>query len=135
MNRDLSHGKPHSEEQTTPSQASCHLPRFIPSILIVRAGCLYEGGSMGEKLTCIDRYAHTWNRRKGCKRGIVGIICVYFANGSLVLDLNRAVGESCSLLCSLTTSRFPREGGVLTSPVVVYVSHDGKFPRGFPLFF
>lgn len=32
LNGDLSHGKPHSEEQTTPSHASCHLPRFIFSI-------------------------------------------------------------------------------------------------------
>lgn len=46
LNRDLSHGKPHGEEQTTPSQASCHFPRFVPSILVVRAGCLNDRGSI-----------------------------------------------------------------------------------------
>lgn len=66
--------------------------------------------------------------------GIVGSICVYFANGSLVFDLNRNEGGKLSVTLRPDHSRFSREGGVLTSPVVVYVSHDEKFSPGVSLF-
>ena len=50
-------------------------------------------GNMGEKLTCIDRCAHTWNRRRNCKRRwkqhCWEYMSILFEGVSLVLDLNR----------------------------------------------
>ena len=77
------------------------------------------GGSMGgEKLTCIDRYAHPWNRRRSCKR-----------------RWKRHCWEYMRILCEWIISfgfeyvekGFQGRGGFLTSPVVSCVSHDQNF--------
>lgn len=62
--------------------------------------------------------------------GIVRSIIVNFANGSLVLDLNRTeeFGGFAAMLPHHL--RFQREGGFLTIPVVVYIPHDEKFHTG-----
>lgn len=65
---------------------------------------------------------------KDDRSGIVRSIIVNFANRSLVLDLNRTEEVGRAVLPH--HFRFQREGGFLTIPVVVCITHDESFHTG-----